>query len=135
MDRLRVLVAEDHPKMRAMLVAFLSAEFQVVGAVGNGEQLVQSAVFFRPDVIVSDVALPLKHGFAARKELLAQGIESAFVFVTMFGVEGFPSDIEESPVGFVHKTDIPDDLKPAIQSVVAGNPYLSRTFREAPAGQ
>ena len=52
MQRLRVLVAEDHESVRNILVELLRSEFEVVGAVIDGEQLVKAATLLQPDVIV-----------------------------------------------------------------------------------
>ena len=45
---LRVLIADDHEDLRGIAVALLSSEFQVVGAVGDGQELVQAAIFLKP---------------------------------------------------------------------------------------
>jgi DNA-binding NarL/FixJ family response regulator len=55
---LRVLIAEDHEEVRKMIVSLLSTEFQVVGAVSDGHELVDAATLLNPDVIVSDIAMP-----------------------------------------------------------------------------
>ena len=75
MDRLRVLIAEDHEDLRGIVVAVLSSEFEVIGAVGDGEKLVQAAISLKPDVIVTDIVMPLMDGFSARNELRAKGID------------------------------------------------------------
>src|SRR5262245_61980152 len=99
---LRVLIAEDHDDVRAIVVALLSSEFQVVAAVGNGSELVQSATFLQPDVIVTDISMPVMDGFSAHSELRSEGLEYPFVFITMLDLQGLPSDIMEKAVGLVH---------------------------------
>jgi DNA-binding NarL/FixJ family response regulator len=131
-NALRVLIAEDHEDMRAIIVALLSSAFQVVGAVGDGEQLVQGAIFLKPDVIISDINMPRMDGITAKRELRSKGIEYPFVFITLMDLEGLSlsSSLEEGPVGYVHKNDIFNELKLAIHTVMLGNTYISRTFRE-----
>ena len=130
MEGLRVLVAEDREELRSVVVALLSSEFQVVGAVGDGEQLVQAAISFNPDVIVSDIEMPLMDGFSARKDVLSNGIEKPFVFTTMMNIEQLPSNLEEIPVGYVHKTDLVNELRLAVHAVAVGRSYVSRSLRE-----
>src|SRR5262245_39466575 len=128
--RLRVLIAEDNEDVRAILVALLSSEFEVVGAVGDGEQLVRSAMVLQPDLIISDISMPQRDGFAAKTELQARCFERPFVFVSIMDYEGFDPPAEESPVGYVHKIDIFTELKLAIRTVAVGNSYISRSFKK-----
>jgi DNA-binding NarL/FixJ family response regulator len=125
-----VLVAEDHDDLRAIVVAILSAEFWVVGAVGDGEQLVHGAIILKPDVIVSDIRMPVKDGPTAREELRSQGIDRPFVFMTMFEPADISSLLATGDVAYVHKTDLFNELKPAIHAVLDGNSYLSKTFQK-----
>jgi two-component system response regulator NreC len=128
-EKLRVLVAEDHDVIRAFVVASLSKEFQVVGDVGDGEQLVEAALLFDPDVIVSDIAMPFVDGLLAREQLLAKGIQVPFVFMAVLDMARLPPNVVEGAVGFVHKMDVPNELSLAIRAVAAGRSYLSRSFR------
>lgn len=129
MSGLRVLVAEDLEDMRAIVVALLSSDFEVVGAVGDGEQLIQSAIFLQPDVVISDISMPLVDGFAAKDELWSKGLRFPFVFVTAMDLQALYPVVEEGSVGYVNKSDIFNELKPAIDAVALGHSYMSRTFR------
>ena len=129
MVRLRVLVAEDHERIRTTVVDLLSSEFAVVGAVGDGQELVKAAPLLKPNIIVSDIAMPLMNGFAAMRALRAKGIETPFVFITVMTIDGLSSGVEEHRVGFVHKEDLVDELTSAVHAVAAGESYLSRLFR------
>jgi CheY-like chemotaxis protein len=81
-DVLRVLVADDHEKMRDCLVQILEREFEVIAAVSNGCELVDAATRLKPDVIVSDVLMPVLSGTKALMVLRAGGIHIPFVFVS-----------------------------------------------------
>jgi CheY-like chemotaxis protein len=130
MDKLRVLIAEDHEALRATIVDLLDSEFTVVGAVGDGQQLVEAAPALNPNLIVSDVDMPLMDGFSAMRILRAKSIQAPFVFITLMTVEGISSGIEDHPVGFVHKADLASELKSALHAVAVGVSYLSRSFRQ-----
>jgi DNA-binding NarL/FixJ family response regulator len=126
MRKLRVLVADDHEGMRSVMVQVLSNEFKMVGVAGDGEQLVDSAISLNPDVIVSDISMPLLSGPAAMKELGARGYDIPFVLISVdpFGAEEF---VRQGGSGFVEKCDIGHELVPAVHSVAVGRTYLSRT--------
>jgi DNA-binding NarL/FixJ family response regulator len=125
---LRVLIAENHEIVRAILVALLSPDFQVIGAVGDGEQLIQAAFFLQPDVIISAISMPLLDGFSAKNELRSRGMEYPFVFVTTMDLPGLVRSMEQGPVGYVHSADLFNELKLAIDTVSLGISYISRSI-------
>jgi DNA-binding NarL/FixJ family response regulator len=128
MDRLRILLAEDHEGLRRMLVALLDTEFDVVNQVGDGDQLVRAAFLLQPDVIISDIEMPLTDGFSARKELQTVGIDRPFVFITMIDIARLPPHLRDGVVGYVHKADLATELSLAIHAVAQGTSYVSRSF-------
>ena len=135
MEKLRVVVAEDHDVIRRFVCALLGKDFQVVSSVENGEQLVEAAILFSPDVIVSDIAMPSVDGLLARKQLLSNGIRIPFVFMTLLDAVTLPPNRREAPIAFVHKMDLPDELKLAIWAVADGRPYFSKSFQRGPEDQ
>jgi CheY-like chemotaxis protein len=126
--RLRVLVAEDHDAVRGILVAQLSPDFEVVAAVADGESLVMATVFLQPDVIVSDILMPLKDGYSARNELLSRGLDVPFVFVTLMDV--LHTSRVSQTVSYVHKSDIAAELTHSVRTAAGGGIYLSQSFRD-----
>jgi CheY-like chemotaxis protein len=126
---LRVLVADDHEAVRTLVVRLLSQEFQIVAQVADGEQLVEAAARLQPDVIVSDILMPVMGGISARKTLLSRHIDIPFVFITLLKFDSLPSAPEEGVAGYVHKADMATELKLAIRAVALGYPYTSHSFR------
>ena len=129
MNGMRVLVAEDHLEVRGIVVGILSSEFEVVAAVGDGEELISAAIRLKPDVIVSDIAMPLMDGLSARRDLISQGIECPFVFITITDIAWLASETEKPTVAYVHKVDMMTELNLAVREVALGNAYFSRLFR------
>ena len=83
MARLRILVAEDHNAMRKCIVNILSADFEVIAAVPDGEELVASALKLKPDVIVTDIRMPRLDGVSALLRLRDAGVFTPAVLVTV----------------------------------------------------
>jgi DNA-binding NarL/FixJ family response regulator len=81
-ERLRVIVADDHEKMKHCLIKILERNFEVISSASNGSDLVDIAVRMRPDVIVSDVQMPVLDGPAAMKALQEKNLDIPFVFVS-----------------------------------------------------
>jgi CheY-like chemotaxis protein len=80
-ELLRVVVADDHERMRDCLIKILERDCEVVGSAANGYELVDVATRMLPDVIVSDVQMPLLGGTGAMKALQEGGLDIPFVFV------------------------------------------------------
>ena len=80
----RVLVAEDEALIRLDLSEMLTEEgFEVVGAVGDGEQAVQQAEQLRPDLVILDVKMPVLDGIAAAERIAGARI-APVVILTAF---------------------------------------------------
>ena len=73
-EKIRVLVADDHPMLREGLVAVLSTQpdFEVVGEASDGSETVRLAETVRPDVILLDLEMPKLDGVAALEGLPGQ---------------------------------------------------------------
>ena len=73
-SKLRILIAEDNHQMREFMIGLLKTEFEVVGAVPTGRELVSRALELLPDVIVSDTSMPMMGGVTAMNELRSAGL-------------------------------------------------------------
>jgi DNA-binding NarL/FixJ family response regulator len=83
MRRLRILVADDHPQVREALQKLLDRDFEVIGCVGDGRALVETAVELKPDLVVLDVGLPLMNGLEAGRALKKLMPEVKLIYLTM----------------------------------------------------
>ena len=125
-----VLVADHHDQMRLLISELLRREFEIVRVVADGDELLRSARDLLPDVIVSEVFMPLMTGLSVRDELLALGLSVPFVFLSTLGkeiVEFVPADVT---VAFVYKIDMLGHLTDAIEAAHAGRRYLSPYYRQ-----
>jgi DNA-binding NarL/FixJ family response regulator len=121
----RVIVADDYDEMRTWIVVLLRERFQVVGAVSDGEELIQCARCLLPDVIVSDIFMGRLDGILAREVLIDQGVIIPFVFVSGLGKEIVLRVSNDSLVAFVYKVEMRDHLVKAVATVLAGQQYRS----------
>ncbi len=114
MSKLKLVIADDQENWRRTLVRSLNSEFSVLDAVGDGMELLGSAILLRPDVIVSDINMPLLTGPQAMRELSMRGVHIPFVFIS--ADEG----VMEPHAVFVPKEEILNDLIPTIYRVALG---------------
>lgn len=74
MNKIRVLVAEDSPTARTLLIELLRSapEFEVIGEATNGAEAIERAIALTPDLIVMDVHMPIIDGLDATKEIMRE---------------------------------------------------------------
>ena len=71
MKRARVLLADEHPPLLHHLSALLSDDFCIVGAVSDGKSLLTTALKLQPQVIISDIDMPIMSGLEAVRQVKA----------------------------------------------------------------
>jgi DNA-binding NarL/FixJ family response regulator len=126
--RVRVLLADDHPEVLDYLRAVVEPEFEVVGAVGDGNALVAAAETLSPDVIVTDIGMPGLNGIAAATQIFGKNPAARIVFVTVhMEPEMVQKGFATGAMGYVLKLMAGDDLVPAIRAVLQGKRHLSPT--------
>jgi DNA-binding NarL/FixJ family response regulator len=126
MKRVRILLADDHLILLEGLKQMLGQEFELLGVATNGRELLHHGRTLKPDVIISDIAMPELTGLEAVAELRKEGISPKVIFLTMLGeteiaLQAFRSGAD----GFVLKHCAGTELVIAINEVMAGRTYLT----------
>ena len=137
MARTRVLLADDHAIVAEGLARLLGERYDLVGAARDGLELVELARRLRPDVIVSDIAMPGLSGLEALRRLRKEGVPARFVFLTMHADPQLADEaLRAGASGFVLKHCAGEELLGAIDDVVRGaiyaTPRVSREDESAP---
>jgi DNA-binding NarL/FixJ family response regulator len=114
--RARILLADDHPRFPEMEARLLEPEFEVVGKVGNGQALIEEAVRLKPDLIITDISMPILNGIEAVDRLKGLGCTSRIVFLSVHSDNDFVSRcLSTGALGYVAKSKIESELVPAIR--------------------
>ena len=122
----RVLLADDHQTILEAEIALLSRYFEVVGTAADGAALVSEAYRLHPDVVVTDISMPILNGIDALHKLRESGSTAKFVFVTVHSEKEFvEACMEAGALGYVRKSRLKQHLVPAIKAVLAGRSYVS----------
>jgi DNA-binding NarL/FixJ family response regulator len=126
MSRMRVLLADDHAATVQLWRTLLEPEFEVVGAVGDGEALVDAADRLAPDVIVADIAMPGMSGIVAANTILGRHPAARIVFATVHADRMMlRRGLAAGAYGYVLKVRAGDDLVPAIRAALRGELHIS----------
>ncbi len=126
MGRFRILLADDHAFVLQRIQAMLEPEYEVVGAVGDGESLVEAALDLHPDVIVSDISMPILGGIEAAQRLQSADQPFTIIFLTLHEEPALVTKaLAVGAAGYVLKRRAPIDLPAAIRETLSGRVYVS----------
>jgi two-component system, NarL family, response regulator len=127
---LRLLVADDHPVVRAGLVALLGQEagIDVVCEAANGDEAIAAWQQHEPDIGLIDLSMPVRDGFAAIAAI--RQIErraKLVVMTTLSGDEDVYRALQVGASGFVLKDCGKSELLACLRVVAQGSKYLHHT--------
>jgi CheY-like chemotaxis protein len=83
-NRVRILLADDHPLVLERVKALSQSAFEVVGVAHDGLEMVDQAIQLSPDIIVADISMPELDGIQAAHRLREIGVKAPIVFLTIY---------------------------------------------------
>jgi DNA-binding NarL/FixJ family response regulator len=127
LEKIRVLLADDHPGFPDMLEHLLEPEFEIVGKVVDGQALFQEALRLKPEVVITDISMPVLNGIEAVERLREIGCKSRIVFLTIHSDSDFIRKcLSAGALGYVVKSRMGSELLPAIREAMGGHIFVSR---------
>ncbi len=124
MTRLRVVIADDQPMMRAGFKAVLEAtgSIEVVAEAATGEEAVAAATRHDPDVVLMDIRMPGMDGIEATRRLPRQRV----LILTTFGLDEYIIEaLRAGASGFLLKDAPTREVVDAVRAVAAGDAVLA----------
>jgi DNA-binding NarL/FixJ family response regulator len=121
-----VLLADDHALVAQGLEALLKDTFDLVGIVHDGRSLLDAVEALRPDVIVTDISMPLLNGLDAIRQIRERRPNARVIMLTMhrdtqLAVDAFRAGAS----GYMLKVSPGEELITAIQQVAQGRAYVT----------
>ncbi|MDX6493317.1 MAG: hypothetical protein QOH02_1252 [Gaiellaceae bacterium] len=137
---IRLLLAEDHPVVRAGLERVLANEddIELVGAATNGAEAVALTAEHRPDVVLMDLSMPVLDGIEATREIVSahDGAVSVVVLTSFSDRERIIAALDAGASGYLLKDAEPAELIAGVRAAARGvSPLAPRAAREVLAAR
>ena len=127
MERIRVVIADDHTLVREGLRALLDGQgdFEVIGEASNGREAVECAIRMRPDVVLMDIGMPELDGLAATRRITTINPAIRILVLTVHETDDyFFRVLEAGAHGFLVKDAAATELVAAVRAVHHGGVFL-----------
>ena len=127
MERIKVLIADDHRVVREGLVAIMreSEDLEVVGEARDGQEAVEKARELSPDVILMDVSMPRMNGVEATRAIKRESPHIGVVALTMYDEEKYIFDlVRAGATGYLLKDSESSQIISAIRSIYKGESLI-----------
>lgn len=133
MNKLRILLAEDHETIRDGLKLLINSQsdMEVVGEADNGRAALHLAEQLLPDVVVMDISMPELNGLQATKKLKEKYPRVKVLILTRHADPVYLQELLQAGAsGYVLKQSKSEELIRAILAVAAGQTYLDPAITE-----
>lgn len=138
MDRIKVLLADDHPVVREGLRTMLATaeDIEVVAEAADGQEAIDRVSESQPDVVLMDLRMPNLDGLEATKRIRSQFPSTAVIVLTIYDNDAYIVDaVRAGAVGYLLKDTSRDLLTHAIRAVTSGGMLVKTSLlREAMLG-
>ncbi len=127
MDKIKVLVVDDHAIMRDGIRALLSLhdDIKIVGEASEGSEAIEKVQELSPDVIVVDIAMPGMDGLEATRRIMRQNPKAKVLILTQHDNKEYVlAAIKAGSAGYVPKKALGSELISAIRAVHNGESFL-----------
>jgi DNA-binding NarL/FixJ family response regulator len=129
-SRPRILIADDHAIFAETLRGYLDKMFTVIGVVADGGAMLKEAIKLRPDVVITDVAMPVLNGLDVARRIREHAPKVKFVFLTMLDDANLAAAaLELGSAAFLLKSSCGLELLKAIEEILHDRSYLTPKLR------
>ena len=121
---IRVVLADDHPVMRAGIRSLLTAkkDILVVGEASNGLEAIDLVKTLKPEVLVLDIEMPVMDGIEATRLLRRAGVTTCILVLSSYAERDYIRLVLEQGVsGYLIKDEAPGRIVEAVRRVASGD--------------
>jgi DNA-binding NarL/FixJ family response regulator len=128
MDKIKILMADDHPVVRAGIRGMLETQpdFEVVAEAENGRQAVEQVSQIQPDVVLMDLRMPEMEGVEAITQIQEEYPEIHILVLTTYDTDAdIVRAVEAGATGYLLKDAPRDELFRAVRATARGETVLA----------
>jgi two-component system response regulator NreC len=132
MDKIKILIADDHAIVRAGLKQLFSdqKDLEVIGEAEDGKQAIEKVKVLHPDVLLLDIAMPQLNGLEVVSMIKKSVLKTQVVVLSMHSKETYVQQIlAAGALGYVLKASPSSDILEAIRAAYRGEYFLSSKLR------
>lgn len=133
MNRLRIMVADDHEIVRRGLVSLLKSrpEWEVCAEAENGRLAVERASQSKPDIAILDIGMPVLNGLEATRQILRERPQVRILILTITDTDqAVQAVLDAGARGFLLKSDAVRDLMTAVEALAQNKTFFTARVSE-----
>jgi DNA-binding NarL/FixJ family response regulator len=129
-NEITLLIADDHPMVRAGLKSMLSdSRIRIVGEAGSGREALEMALKLKPKVVLMDIRMPDMDGIQALEAINVEKLDTRTIMLTTYRSTAYLlKSLSAGAAGFVLKDISREELLSAVYSVAEGTSLVDRQF-------
>ncbi len=131
MDKPKIMLADDHGVLLSGIQLLLSKvdEWEIVGIVSSGEEAIEKASLWEPNLILMDISMPGMGGIEATRQIKEKFPHIKVLMLTMFSEEDYlKKALKAGASGYVLKKAVDTELISAVKTVLQGESYIYPTM-------
>jgi DNA-binding NarL/FixJ family response regulator len=128
MNRLRILVADDHEIVRRGLISLIKShpDWEVCAEANNGRQAVEKASQTKPDIAILDIGMPVLNGLEATRQILREHSAVRVLILTVTDTDqAVQAVLDAGARGFLLKSDAARDLVTAVEALAHNKTFFT----------
>lgn len=132
-EPISIILADDHTVVREALAALLRKQehLRVLATTGNGKELLALVKAYQPQVVITDISMPLLGGIEATRLITDAYPETGVIALTMYDETHLLVDIVDAGArGYLLKNASPQELLNAIEVVHDGGTFFTRDIAD-----
>jgi DNA-binding NarL/FixJ family response regulator len=123
-----ILIVDDHEVVREGVRSIISSarpQWQICGEATNGQEAIDEAMRWKPDIILLDITMPVLNGLDAATRISRLGLASQILIFTMHESGELANDARRvGAKGYVTKSDAGRHLVRAIEMLLSGRTFF-----------
>jgi DNA-binding NarL/FixJ family response regulator len=125
----RILLGDDHVLILDGLRSSLQSQFDIVGVAKDGRALIEAAERLKPDLVITDISMPLLNGFEAARHIKKSVPSAKLIFLSQHLNPAYLKQaLKLGASGYVLKSGATEELHKAIAAIMRGQTYITPAF-------